>query len=363
MLSWQRAVLKVGSSLVTPQNGKHEPFMPAIAHFIRECWQDNKEMILVSSGSVAAGRSYFSHTHRTVPIPLKQAMAAIGQIQMMAAWQRFFDFPCAQILLTHSDLHHRRRYINIKNTLRTLREVHCLPVINENDTVSTDELKVGDNDNLAAAVATVAEADLLIICSDVDGLYDRDPRKHKDARLIPEVPTIDRTIYALAGDTTNKIATGGMYTKIQAAEKATSHGIDTLIVNGKDSTTFTTLLQNKNPGTLFKRRIERLSSKKHWLKHILTIKGEINIDDGAVAALTQRGASLLSSGITTIHGSFEKGDAIFIRNNHNHVIAKGISQYSANELQRIKGIKSTDITTILGYCPSEVVIHRDDLIL
>lgn len=364
MLTWQRAVLKVGSALIAPQNGDNSSnFMPAIAQFICECRQNKKEIILVSSGSVAAGRAYFSYTHRRLPIPLKQAMAAIGQSRMMAAWQGLFDFPCAQILLTHSDLHNRRRYVNIKNTLRTLREVNCLPIINENDTVSTDELKVGDNDNLAATVATVAEADLLIICSDVDGLYDQDPRKYKNARLLREVPQINKDIYALAADTNNKIATGGMYTKIQAAEKATSHGIDTLIVNGQDNKVFEILLNNKNPGTLFKRRLERVSSKKHWLKHILASQGEISIDNGAVAALAQRGASLLSSGIKTVRGDFEKGDAVMIQNTNNTFVAKGICQYSATELNQIKGVKSTEISSILGYCPSEEIIHRDDLIL
>ncbi len=363
--NWDRIVIKIGSALIAPDgetvSGR---YLLAIAHFITQCRSAGKEVILVSSGSVAAGRHALNNGDNTPTIAQKQAMAAVGQMKMMANWQRFFDFPCAQVLLTHDDLRDRRRYVNIKNTIRELLANDILPIVNENDTVATQELKVGDNDNLAALVALVGEADALVICSDIDGLFNKDPKSNLDARLIPEVETIDQSIYALAGGTTNKIATGGMLTKIQAADNATSHGINTLIINGFKRQSFEDLLQGAPNGTLFRATKTKTKAKKHWLRYTLKAKGQIIIDHGAVNAVKNKGASLLSSGVIAITGDWVKGEAVdVVDHKTNQVVARGIVQYDSQDLNRIKGCRSSEIAAILGYCPSDEVIHRDDLAL
>jgi glutamate 5-kinase len=291
-------------------------------------------------------------------------MAAVGQMKMMANWQRFFDFPCAQVLLTHGDLRDRRRYVNIKNTLRELLANDILPIVNENDTVATQEIKVGDNDNLAALVALVSEADCLTICSDIDGLFNKDPKQHSDAELIADVEQIDQSIYALAGGTTNKIATGGMLTKIQAADKATSQGINTLIINGFKRQSFAALLNAQPVGTLFKAVGGKSKAKKLWLRHTLKAQGQIIVDQGAVNALKNKGASLLSSGVSSIKGQWLKGEAVdIVAADTLSIVAKGIVQYDSQDVERIKGCRSSQIADILGLSLSDEVVHRDDLVL
>jgi len=363
-MKFNRVVIKVGSALVAPdKNGCSGRYLLAIARFITECHKANKEVILVSSGSVAAGRSLIHHGSPNPSIPTKQAMAAVGQMQMMANWQRFFDVPCSQLLITHGDLKDRQRYINIKNTLRILLENNVIPIVNENDTVATDELKVGDNDNLAALVALVSEADALFILSDIDGVFDKNPKEYDDAVLIPTIEQIDDSIYAMAGTTNNPIATGGMKTKIQAAEKAVENGITTYIVNGHNAQTFEQLLNGENPGTCFVAKQAAQKARKHWLKHTLKSSGLIFVDDGAVNAVIKKGASMLPSGVAKTEGQFSAGDSIHIANATGDVIAKGISQYSSQDLARIKGLKSDQIASVLGCCPSKVVVHRDDMVI
>lgn len=365
--SWRRVVLKVGSALIAPDNaGCSEKYLRPIAEFIRECRAQGREVILVSSGSVAAGRHLFNFQHHRVPIALKRAMAAVGQNEMMNFWSRCFDFPCAQVLLTHGDLSDRVRHINVQNTLRRLLDHGVLPIVNENDTIATEELKVGDNDNLAAMVATVSHADALLICSDVKGLYTADPNKNPNALLLPEVRQIDKKIYALAGGASSAVGTGGMRTKIEAAEKATTQGVDTLILDGHQATSFQCLLAGRNPGTIFYARKNPLPAKKHWVRHTLRAKGEIWVDDGCADALCLRGASLLSSGIVQITGEFESGDAVIVRCSvSQRSIAKGVSRFSARELFSIKGQQSQHIAECLGYCPtgSNAVIHRSEMML
>jgi len=364
-MNFNRVVIKVGSALIAPENkGCSGKYTLSIARFITECHLAGKEVILVSSGSVAAGRQLIQHGSPIPSIPTKQAMAAVGQMQMMANWQRFFDVPCSQLLITHGDLKDRQRYINIKNTLRILLENRVLPIVNENDTVATEELKVGDNDNLAALVALVSEADCLIILSDVAGVYDEDPRVNPNANLIPEIDQITPEIYALAGATNNHIATGGMKTKIQAAEKAVENGICTYIVNGSDSHVFDQLLKGNNPGTCFNAKQGVSKARKHWLKHTLKSNGQIHIDSGAVQAVVNKGASLLSSGIVSAVGDFVAGESVdLIDNTTGTTIAKGICQYNSQDLAKIKGLKSDQILAVLGYCPSKVIVHRDDLVV
>lgn len=361
--NWQRAVIKVGSALIAP-DGKQVSgqYVLPIAKFINHAKTQGKEVILVSSGSVAAGRGNINSHDLGTTIAEKQAMAAVGQAQMMANWQRFFDFSCAQLLITHGDLKDRKRYVNIKNTVRELLGNGILPIFNENDTVATEELKVGDNDNLAALVALVCEADIMFICSDINGLYEADPRSNPNAKLLPEVAEVTPDIYKLAGGTTNKIATGGMKTKLQAAEKTTSNGIHTFIVNGKDDQVFEKLAKTEHVGTWFKAIESRETAKKQWLKHTLKAVGEVMIDAGAEQALSKQGASLLAKGITLVSGDFVRGDAINIFY-EGELIGRGLSQYSQSELTAIAGKESKEFEQILGFKHKNEVIHRDDLVI
>ena len=360
--TWQRAVIKVGSALVSPEGlGCSAEFLLSIAKFITLSRQQGKEVVLVSSGSVAAGRQYVK-TGLKASIAEKQAMAAIGQTQMMANWARLFDFPCAQILLTSDDLHDRKRYVNVKNTLRELIANGALPIVNENDTVAVDEIKVGDNDNLGAHTALVAQADTLIICTDVDGLFDADPRQNPAAKLISHVDEVTPSIKALAGGAGTAVGTGGMVTKLQAAEKCTHSGIQTLLVNGQKADVFDALLEGQCLGTLFQAKQSTQSARHHWLNHSLKAKGHVSVDGGAFHALQNTGASLLSVGITEVSGHFFGGDAVNILF-EGELVAKGISLYSSSELQGIQGKNSSDIEAILGFCHGEEAIHRDDLVL
>lgn len=362
--TWKRAVIKVGSSLVAPEGRRiSNKYTLDIAGFITECRHRGKEMILVTSGAVAAGISTQPEfSKRQLSIPEKQAMAAIGQPLLMTHWSKYFDFPCAQLLLTYQGINERQRFVNAKNTLNELLTKKALPIINENDTVVVDEIKVGDNDNLAAHVAVLADADVLLICSDVAGLYDADPRINKSAGFITHVDKVTPAIYNLAGGKGTVYSTGGMTTKIQAAEKATARGIDTIVFNGTDRMCFQLLLEGKIPGTIFRKNASPMTAKKHWMQHALKSRGIIYIDAGAEKAVHQKGASLLPSGVIRIEGRFKQGDAVDIFY-ADTLLARGITQYSSQDLDQIKGRKSNEIETILGYFYTDEVIHRDDLVL
>ena len=366
---WKRAVIKVGSALIAPGGVKcSTKYTLPIAGFITDCINQGKEIILVSSGAVAAGLSTQPQMLKknSRSIPEKQALAAIGQSLLMASWSHFFDFPCSQLLLTYDDIHNRKRYVNAKNALNQLLEMGTLPIVNENDTVAIEELKVGDNDNLAAYVAILAEADFLIICSDVDGLYDADPKRSKSAKLIPVVEKIDQSIYSLAGNSKNPLATGGMITKIEAAQKAAVRGIDTIILNATKSDVFDELFHGKLIGTIFKKTAHPMTAKKHWMLHALSVNGKIFVDAGAAKALLKKGASLLPSGINSVEGDFKQGEAVLIvfkDGKEIRRIAKGISQYGSSDINKIIGKKSSDIKNILGYIITEEVVHRDELVL
>ncbi|MBN1482485.1 glutamate 5-kinase [candidate division KSB1 bacterium] len=361
---WKRAVIKVGSALVAPE-GKFlsNTYTLDIAGFITECRNRGKEMILVTSGAVAAGISRQpALAKRQLSMPEKQAMAAIGQPLLMAHWSKYFDFPCAQLLLTYQGINERQRFVNARNTILELLAQKTLPIVNENDTVVVDEIKVGDNDNLAAHVAALAEADILFICSDVDGLFDADPRINTGAHFIPQVNKITQAIYDLAGGRGSLYAIGGMVTKIQAAEKATARGITTVVFNGSRRLSYQYLLDGIVPGTLFCQNASPITAKKHWILHALKSKGIIYIDAGARKAVRDKGASLLPSGILSIEGRFKQGDAVTLQSG-NQIIARGICQYDSGDLDKIKGKKSTEIESILGYFHRDEVIHRDDLVL
>lgn len=359
--TWQRAVLKVGSALISPDgSGCSAEYILPIAKFISDSRNQGKEIILVSSGSVAAGKADVKSGH-IASIAEKQAMAAIGQTRMMANWARFFDFPCAQLLLTLDDLNDRKRYINFKHTLTELLANDALPIINENDTVAVDEIKVGDNDNLAAHVALATQADTLIICTDVDGLFTANPRQDKTAKLLPSVEFITSDIFALAGGAGSSVGTGGMVTKLQAAQKCIKSSVQTLLVNGTKMSTFEELTQSRCPGTIFKADKYSPSAKHQWLTHTMKSRGTVEVDKGAQLALTKKGASLLAAGVVKINGNFSNNDAVDIVF-EGKPIAKGIVAYSSSELKQIKGANSQQIQSILGFNYGEEVIHRDNLV-
>ncbi|MCC2617597.1 glutamate 5-kinase [Aestuariibacter halophilus] len=326
---WKRIVIKVGSALIAPhKQGCSSHYLLSIAQFIVRCRTQGIQVVLVSSGSVAAGSHLFPE-HEKSNIAVKKAMAAAGQTEMMATWDKLFDFPSAQILLTHADLRDRERYVSVRETVFSLLDHGVLPIINENDTVTTDKLKVGDNDNLSAMVAAAADADALIICSDVDGLYNKNPHTHDDAKLLSWVADIDEDIYAMAGGATSDVGTGGMKTKIQAAEKAVSHGIDTFIINGFTELSFNMLLDGKNPGTHFQPFEKPMKEDVHWMTHTSKAQGEVIVEDNFEIQLDQESQQLTSDEIVAVKGDFSVGDTILVRKGDGTKLAKARSNYSS----------------------------------
>lgn len=368
-MKFNRVVIKVGSALVAPNaQGCSGKYTLAIAQFITQCQQQGKEVILVSSGSIAGGRSFIHHGSVDVSVASRKAMASVGQMKMMANWQRFFDIPCSQLLITQQDLNDRERFISIKHTINIQLANGILPIVNENDTVASKDATAGDNDNLAALVAQVCEADTLFILADVDGVFTQDPKSNANALLVPVIETVTDEIYAMAGINNNRHSTGGMRSKIEAAAKAVEHGITTYIVNGTRSDVFDALLKALNPGTHFVAHKNIITAKKHWLKHTLKSQGQIVLDEGAVNALLNEGASLLPKGITAVHSqykvNFQQGDSVdLIDERSNKVVAKGISVYSQGELTRIMGQHSDSIAKILGHNQGGVVVHRDEMVI
>ena len=333
--NWKRIVIKVGSALIAPtKNGCSSHYLLGIAQFIVRCKSKGIEVVLVSSGSVAAGSHLFeqieqSDTSAKENVALKKAMAAAGQMEMMGTWDKLFDFPTAQILVTHGDLRDRERYISIKDTIFGLLKNNILPILNENDTVTTDKLKVGDNDNLAAMVAAACDADTLIICSDVDGLYDSNPHENTDAKLLSTVDVIDPSIYAMAGGSTSDVGTGGMRTKVQAAEKAVAHGIDTFLINGFTEQSFNALVNGKNPGTHFPSSRQPMQEHLHWMTHTSTAQGEVVVDNHFSAELEEHSEELTSDEILEVNGDFSVGDTILVRKDDGTKLAKAKSNYSS----------------------------------
>ncbi|RWA38055.1 glutamate 5-kinase [Xylella fastidiosa] len=366
---WRRAVLKVGSSLLAADGGGLSPrFALDLAHFVSANITAGRQLVIVSSGAVAAGRALIP------PLPesggalaARQALAALGQAQLIALWQRFFDRPVAQVLLTHDDLRNRRRYLNARATLRELLHLGTLPVVNENDTVSVDELKLGDNDNLAAIVAALIDAQALFIATDIDGLYTTDPCHHPDAQPLHEVRTLTPEHLAMAGDSSSTVGTGGMRTKLEAALKAGAAGIDTYLFNGRSSDVVRGLAQHRLRGTRIHPTCTPIAARKYWLRHAPVEPCAILIDAGAAAALAQQGASLLPGGVLSAEGDFRRGDMIQIAtrspDHPSHPLARGLVQYSAADVRRIAGCHSRDIQTLLGYTYGDTIVHRDDLVL
>lgn len=365
---WRRAVLKVGSSLLAADGGGLTPrFALGLAQFVSANVLAGREVVIVSSGAVAAGRAIVPKAAEAgAAMAARQALAALGQAQLIGLWQRFFERPVAQVLLTHDDLRNRRRYLNARATLNELLALGALPVINENDTVSVDELKLGDNDNLAAIVAALVDADALFIATDIDGLYTADPRSNPDAQPINEVTELTPDILAMAGGSGSAVGTGGMHTKLQAAAKAGAAGVDTFLFNGRSGDVVRGLAQGRLHGTRLHAGQSRIAARKYWLKHAPLEPGAILIDAGAARALRDKGASLLPGGVVGAEGEFRRGDMVEVRlfdPQGQQRVARGVSQYSAVDIRRISQHHTSEIESILGYNYGDNVVHRDDLVL
>jgi glutamate 5-kinase len=366
---WRRAVLKVGSSLLAADGGGLSPrYALGLAQFVSTHVGAGREVVIVSSGAVAAGRAILPRAaEQGAAMAARQALAALGQAQLMALWQRFFERPVAQVLLTHDDLRNRRRYLNARATLNELLRLGTLPVVNENDTVSVDELKLGDNDNLAAIVAALVDADALFIATDIDGLYSADPRQNPNAEPIDEVTELDAGVLAMAGGSgASGVGTGGMRTKLEAAAKAGAAGIETYLFNGRSGEVLRALGHDRLHGTRLHPARTRIAARKYWLRHAPVEPGAILVDAGAARALAEKGASLLPGGVTTAQGEFRRGDMVEIRaagEDGGHALARGVSQYSAQDIRRLAGRHSRDIESVLGYNYGENIVHRDDLVL
>ena len=363
--TWRRAVLKVGSSLLAADGGglstRHAL---GLAEFIAASHRAGREVVLVSSGAVAAGRATVRGVSAHAPLAAKQALAAIGQTQMVALWQRFFDRPVAQVLLTHDDLRNRRRYLNARATLRELLSLGALPVVNENDTVAVDELKLGDNDNLAAIVAALVDADLLLIATDIDGLYTANPRTDATAQPLHDVPAVTPAVLAMAGGAGSLVGTGGMRTKLEAATKAAAAAIETVLFNGTRSEVLRALAADRLHGTRLRAAGTRLAARKYWLRHA-PVAGIVHVAAGAANALAKGRASLLPTGVIGAEGEFSRGDVVEIveRGEATRSIARGIAQYGAAEVRRLARRHTREIEDVLGYSYGENIVHRDDLVL
>lgn len=345
---WNRIVLKVGSALIAPdKNGCSSRYLLGIAEFIVKCRMRGIQVLLVSSGSVAAGSTSFD-TSKERSIAVKKAMAAKGQMEMMASWDRLFDFDVAQLLITQGDLQIHERYESIRETAFELLNNNILPIVNENDAVTSDEQKVGDNDNLSAMIAAAVDADCLIICSDVDGLYTDNPNTNPEATLLKEVVSIDSKIMAMASGPDNAVGTGGMRTKLEAAEKATSSGILTYIVNGLKTESFNQLLKSNNPGTKFLPFKRPLDDRTHWMTHTSKARGEIIVLNQVAEQANGDCLDFDYKDIVNVVGEFSNGDTVLVRTEKGKQLAKATSQHSSCTLNFMlnKDIDTSAITSV-----------------
>lgn len=362
----KRVVVKIGTGALTNATGRfdRDHFHALVADLL---WAgEGRELVVVSSGAIAFGVDRLGWSERPKDVPGKQACAAVGQSRLMRAYEDAFDDGnrlVAQVLLTHDDVQDRRRYLNARHTLNRLLAEHVVPVINENDTVSIDELKFGDNDTLAGLVAGLIEADLLIILSDVEGLYTANPRTTLTAKLLTHVPELTPDILKLGGDSGTKLGTGGMATKLNAAARAVEVGIRCVITSGRTPGRLREVLRGEEVGTLFDRKTTRRSARNSWIAHALKPKGALVVDAGAKTAVIDQKKSLLPSGIRRVDGNFEKGDPVDLVTEEGHAFARGLATYPADELRLIAGKKSAEIEGALGYRYLDEAVHRDDLVV
>lgn len=366
----RRVVVKIGSSILSGADGIDEARLRRLVdelHGLRRT--RSLQVVIVSSGAVAAGIARLGFKERPKTIPQKQAAAAVGQIGLMALYETYFRAHgdvVAQVLLTHQDLANRQRYLNARHTFAALLRAQVVPVVNENDTVAVEEMRFnfGDNDNLSALAAVLVDADMLVILSDVAGLYTADPRAGTDAVLVPLVSTIGPEVERYVSEVAGPLGTGGMASKVRAARKATEAGIPCLIADGLHAGVLPAVFDpDRSVGTLFLPKGDRLSRRKHWIAHTLTPVGAITVDRGACEAVMRKGRSLLPKGIAAVTGTFRAGACVSCLTPDGREFARGLVNYSSAELDKIKGLHTSAIEPALGYKISDEIIHRDDLVV
>src|SRR5947207_7254053 len=362
----RRLVVKVGTSLVAePGTGPDPDRIAALATEIAGA-REGREAVLVSSGAIATGMARLALPARPRSIPEKQAAAAVGQSALMWHYEAAFKrhgIPVGQVLLTAQDIGDRARYLNARNTLLALLAFGVVPIVNENDTVAVEEIKVGDNDNLSALVASLVEADLLVLLTDVDGLYTADPARHAGATKLETVEALTEVILAMAGAHDGGVSVGGMATKLQAAQKAAASGVSMVIASGREPGVLARILSGAAVGTWFVPKADRLGARKRWIAFAVSPQGRLVVDAGAVRALTRQGRSLLPSGVTAVDGEFGAGEIVAVVDGDHREFARGLVNFEATELQRIRGAKTQEIEARLGYKSVDEVIHRDNLVI
>lgn len=367
LLTARRIVVKVGTSTLTHDTGKlHFQRIEKLVRELSDLANQGKEIILVTSGAVGVGVDRLGLPEKPKTIPGKQAAAAVGQGILMHIYEKIFGEygqVVAQVLLTREDSVNRKRYANSRNTLLTLLSMRVIPIINENDAVAVDELKIGDNDTLSAMVASIVDADLLVILSDVEGVYTANPQSDPNASLINEISDISPEIEALAGGAGSARGTGGMYTKIQAGKIAVNSGVVMVIASGGRDGVVRDVLFGKPVGTIFWPKENRLQIRKRWLAFGARISGAVTIDKGCEKALLKDGSSLLAAGITAVDGGFEPGSTIRVLTIEGREIARGLTNYCSKDIERIMGAHTHEIAGLLGSKPFDEVIHRDNLVL
>lgn len=368
--AYKRIVVKLGTSLLTGGVGRlDDTIMSRLVAQVARLHRQERQVIIVSSGAIAAGRHKLGLTRDSRGVPFRQVLASIGQSRLMNAYEQLFgqhDIAVAQALLTKTDLSDRSGYLNARNTLLSLLELKVICIVNENDVVAVDEIqeaKFGDNDNLSAMVANLVDADLLLILTDTGGLYTADPQRSADARLIPRVERIDSEIELLAAGTTNHLSTGGMATKIEAAKMATASGVTVIIADGREPDVILRLDAGEAIGTRFLPTSNKLESRKRWMLSGLGTRGRLAIDAGAAQALKKHKKSLLAAGIKQVSGHFERGDIVTISDEGGNPLGHGISNYSSGDIKAIKGGHSGQIANRLGYDYGAEVVHRNNLVM
>lgn len=361
----RRIVVKAGTSTVTHESGQLSlSRLEQLVRDLADLHNQGRQVLLVTSGAVAAGVGKLGLKEYPKTLPLKQALAAVGQGVLLHMYEKFFGEygkHIAQVLLTKDDFDERLRYLNARNTLNTLLQMNVIPVINENDTVAVEEIKFGDNDTLSALVAEIVDADLLVILSDIDGVYDRDPREDPEARLYEELEVLPEITEQVLKRRGNKFASGGMYTKLLAAKITMTSGIPMVIANGREREVVRRIVRGEKVGTLFVPQEEKMKAKKRWIAYGSQPHGCVVIDEGAKEALVKKGKSLLPSGVVAAEGEFERGMVVRVCDQEGREIGRGITNYSAEEVRKIAGKKTTEIEKILGVKDYDEVIHRNNL--
>jgi len=363
-------VVKIGTSLLGNEQGFDGQVMEGMVRELAGLKKDHgMDILVVSSGAIGCGMRILGLKQRPKVLPMKQATAAVGQARLMHYYETLFDtygngLKVAQVLLSARDLDNRETYLNIRNTVKALFDLgSVIPIVNENDSVATEELKFGDNDTLAARIAAKIDADLCIILSDVDGLYDRNPTRNPNASLVRHVPEVTPEIEALAGGAAGETSVGGMLTKLSAARIACAAGLPLVITNGRRPHVIHSVLNGEGPMTTFGASGSQMSQRKRWIAFGRTTRGSVTIDDGARKALRSQGRSLLPAGVTAVTGTFAMGDSVQVLDLTGAAVARGLVNYSSVDLERIKGCRCAEIRTILGRKDFDEVIHRDNLVL